>query len=55
MLTGVGAGAGESLEKGVLFHSIFRRLDIRLITEHTEQPGPSPCTESVWVAGETDD
>lgn len=47
MLAGAGAGTGESLGEGMLFHSIFRGLIIRLITEHTELPGPNPCTEGV--------
>lgn len=43
-----GAGLGESLGEGMLFHSIHWGLNTRLIPEHTEQHRPwslySRCT-----------
>lgn len=43
-----GAGVGESLGEGVLFHSIHWGLNTRLIPKHTDQPRPwslySRCT-----------
>lgn len=53
MLAGAGAGTGESLGEVMLFHSIFRGLNIRLITEHTEQLALVHALR-VWVVGETD-
>lgn len=47
MLAGPGLGQESLWGRGCYSHSIFRGLDLRLITEHTEPPGPSPCTEGV--------